>query len=97
MTELKLEVEGQPEGLAEFKSLLATLEQVLEDVPSMGLEVYQLLFCERDLLRPGFIEFRGMAAAGTDRLAVSLHVTDRLRELVAAAAAGDLKGLRINE
>lgn len=83
------------DGLDELRSLVVTLKQILEDAPSLGLEVCDLLFGGGDLLKPGFIEFRAMPASRTSGLIVSLNVTDKLRELVAAAAAGDLKKLRI--
>jgi hypothetical protein len=93
--ELTIPIDILP-GLAELKSLVATLKQILEDVPSLGLEVEELLFGGGNLLKPGFIEFRSMTASGAGGLSVSLHITDKLRELVSAAATGDLESLGIN-
>ncbi|WP_090735486.1 hypothetical protein [Azotobacter beijerinckii] len=83
-------------ALEELRSLSATLKQVFEDAPGLGLKVYQLLFGADDRLLPGLIEFHGVAASGADGLSVSLHITDRFKEIFAAAAAGDLKRLGIN-
>lgn len=84
------------DGLDELRSLVASLKQILEDTPSLCLEIHEFLFGDGDLLKPGFIEFRAMPASRTGGLIVSLHVTDKLRELVAAAATGDFKNLSIN-
>lgn len=95
--ELRLEVSTQP-GLQELESLVATLKQVLDDAPSLGLQVCDLLFSSGyESLKPGFIEFTCVPAsrAGGAQV-VELHVTDRFRELVATAVANKVERLAID-
>lgn len=94
---MKLNLVMADDPLAELRSLAATLEQAFERFPGLRPQVYQLLFTSSDALQDGLIELRLTPAAGTGRMAVSLGFSDRLREIVAAAAAGDVERLRINE
>lgn len=95
--EAPLSLTTADDGLEELRSLAAALEKALEDFPGLSLQVEQLLFSGGDCLKSGLIEFCFAPAAGTGRMTISLRVTDRLREIVAAAAAGDLKVLGVDE
>ncbi|PAW51679.1 hypothetical protein CKQ80_23760 [Pseudomonas moraviensis] len=95
--ELKLQIKAQP-GLSELEELVAILEQVLADAPHLRLKVLDLLFTLSDgSLKPGFVELVAIPAFGTDgHSVIELQVTNRLRELVGALAAGDVEVLGID-
>ena len=95
--ELKLQLNAEP-GLSELEGLVATLEQVLADAPHLRLKVLDLLFTLSDgSLKPGLVELVAIPAFGTDgQSVIELQVTDRLRELVGALAAGDVEVLGID-
>lgn len=95
--EMSLNLVTADDPLVELRSLAATLEQALSKFPNLALKVEQLLFAGSDCLQSGLIEFRFAPAVGTGRMTISLRITNRLREIVAAAAAGDLKGLGVDE
>lgn len=97
IAELNIRADIQP-GLDELEGLIATLEQVFFDAPNLRLKVCDLLFAGDDhRFKPGFVELVAMPAAGAHGPSViQLHVTDRFRELVAAAAADELELLSIN-
>lgn len=95
--ELKLQLNAEP-GLSELEGLVATLEQVLADAPHLRLKVLDLLFTLSDgSLKPGLVELVAIPAFGTDgHSVIELQVTNRLRELVGALAAGDVEVLGID-
>lgn len=95
--ELNLQIKAQP-GLSELEELVATLEQVLADAPHLRLQVLDHLFTLRDgSLKPGLVELVAVPAFGTDgHSVIELQVSDRLRELVGALAAGDVEVLGID-
>lgn len=76
---------------AELKTVLAELSAALAQRPDLADEVRHLLLGEGDCLQPGFVEFRGMSTPDAGRLPISLHVCDRLRELLAAVSAGEIE------
>lgn len=95
--ELKLQLNAQP-GLSALEGLFTTLEQILSDAPHLRLKVIDLLFTLSDgSLKPGFVELVAIPAFGADgQSVIELQVTNRLRELVGALAAGDVEVLGIN-
>jgi hypothetical protein len=95
--ELKLQLSAQL-GLSELEGLFATLEQILSDAPHLRLKVLDLLFTFSDgSLKPGFVELVAIPAFGTGGYSViELQITDRLRKLVGALAAGDVEVLGID-
>ena len=95
--ELKLQLNAEP-GLSELEGLFAALEQILSDAPHLRLKVLDLLFTLSDgSPPPGFVELVAIPAFGTDgQSVIELQVSDRLRELVCALAAGDVEVLGID-
>ena len=95
--ELALQVNTAP-GLAEAEALFSTLEQVLADAPHLRLQALDHLFTLRDgSLKPGLVELVAVPATGADgHSVIELKVSDRLRELVGALAAGDVEVLGID-
>lgn len=97
MTVLTIESSSLRDAEQELESLSASLKESLERFPSLGLKLKQLLLTSSDEIQPGLIELGVSMADGAGGLTITANLTDRLREIVAAAAAGDLEGLRINE
>ncbi|NWC26906.1 hypothetical protein HYE76_10555 [Pseudomonas tolaasii] len=94
--ELKLQLIARP-ALSELEGLFAALEQILSDAPHLRPKVIDLLFALSDgSLKPGFVELVAIPAFGTDgQSVIELQITDRMRELVGALAAGDVEVLSI--
>lgn len=96
--ELNIQIDAQP-GIAELETLIATLEEVLADAPSLRLQVLDHLFALPDGgFKPGLVELVAVPTSGADGHAViQLQVADRLRKFVSALAAGDFEILSIDQ
>lgn len=86
---------------ADMSCLQAELADLMTEIESgppecLG-ELRELLFGEDEHLLPGFIEFRAVPASGATRMTITANVTDRLRELVAAFAAGEIDRHRVEK
>ena len=88
--ELKVEIANKSDS-EELDGLFATLKKISACSLEAFLDAKHLFFSGGDLLSPGLVEFRLVAASGTSEMSVSLHVTDRFRVLVAALSAAHLE------
>lgn len=95
--ELNVEFKVEP-AMSEAKTLVAALEQALENFPGLRPQVLDLLFTGSDnSLKPGLVDLVSVPAmAANDPSVIELRITNRFRELVAAAAAGELQLLGID-
>lgn len=74
----------------EFQAAMRSLQDSVAKFPNIAHQIRQALFGDGDSLLPGFIEFSAVPAVRAGRITVRLHMTDRFRKLVSAAAAGDV-------
>lgn len=87
---LTLEVHAGDELLAAVE----TLKKAAQISPEFAECLSDLLFEGGDSLRHDLVQLSNKTAAGTNGLSVSLDLSERFREIVAAAAAGELELLR---
>ena len=78
-------------SIAELKELFSLLEKALADFPDLVPQALDFLFGEGESLQPGLIEISYAPALGTGRMTIAFHITDRLREFMAALSTGNLE------
>ncbi|MES2634061.1 MAG: hypothetical protein V4669_13890 [Pseudomonadota bacterium] len=91
MSTLSLELHTEPAALL---AAIEVLKESAEVFPGIGDVLRDLLFEGGDSLAPSLIELRSLPADGAGRLTVALDLSERFREIVAAARAGEIDRLR---
>lgn len=88
---LTLELEAD---LSAFHAAIDVLHRAAERFPGVAEVLPDLLFEDGDSFRQVLIEVRNVSAGRAGHLLISLDLSERLREIVAAARAGEVDRLR---
>jgi len=91
LSRLSISVDLDPSAL---HTAVQVLGEAVERFPAVRDPLRELLFDGGETLREGLIELRNVPASRAGHLTIALDFSERFREIVAAARAGEVHRLR---